>query len=239
MTASPKRHRHRVEPQPRRAPSWSRPLTVAPIVSIGVIAVAVLTSASANSTPLGASVGTHEEVAPTTLQAPVSAAVSAPADAIWTAPDADVPWLGPAIDAELARIAAEAAAQVEAEAALQAAAHKAARAATRGPAGSAAPTVPSSTPVGEVKEYAASLVAADQFGCLDALFERESGWNHTAKNKSSSAYGIPQALTEAHELPADYMTNPATQIRWGLGYIRGSYGTPCGAWSFKQANGWY
>jgi len=251
MTASPKRHRHRVEPQPRRAPSWSRPLTVAPIVSIGVIAVALLTSASASSTPLGASIGTHEEVAPTTLQAPVSATVSAPADAIWTAPDADVPWLGPAIDAELARIAAaqaeaarvaaEAAAQVEAEAALQAAAHKAARAATRGPAGSAAPTVPSSTPVGEVKEYAASLVAADQFGCLDALFQRESGWNHTAKNKSSSAYGIPQALpgSKMASAGADWQTNPLTQVRWGVSYINARYGSPCGAWAHSESHGWY
>ena len=81
--------------------------------------------------------------------------------------------------------------------------------------------------------------SADQFGCLDALYVSESGWNPRADNPTSSAYGIPQALTEAHELPADYMTNPTTQIRWGLGYIRGSYGTPCGAWSFKQANGWY
>jgi len=251
MTASPKRHRHRVEPQPRRAPSWSRPLTVAPIVSIGVIAVAVLTSASASSTPLGGSVGAHEEVAPTTLQAPVSAAVSAPADAIWTAPDADVPWLGPAIDAELARIAAaqaeaarvaaEAAAQVEAEAALQAAAHKAARAATRRPAASAVPTVPSSTPVGEVKEYAASLVAADQFGCLDALFERESGWNHAAKNTSSGAYGIPQALpgSKMASAGADWQTNPLTQVRWGVSYVNARYGSPCGAWAHSESHGWY
>ena len=249
MTASSKRHRHRVEPEPRRAPSWSRPLTVAPIVSIGVIAVALLTSASA--TPLAASTGTHEEVAPTTLQAPVSAAVSAPADAIWTAPDADVPWLGPAIDAELARIAAEqaeaarvaaeAAAQVEAEAALQAAAHKAARAATRRPATSAAPTVPSSTPVGEVKEYAASLVAADQFGCLDALFERESGWNHAAKNTSSGAYGIPQALpgSKMASAGADWQTNPLTQVRWGVSYINARYGSPCGAWAHSESHGWY
>ena len=99
MTASPKRHRHRVEPQPRRAPSWSRPLTVAPIVSIGVIAVAVLTSASASPTPLGASVGAHEEVAPTTLQAPYSRRGERTGGRDLDAPDADVPWLGPAIDA--------------------------------------------------------------------------------------------------------------------------------------------
>ncbi len=82
--------------------------------------------------------------------------------------------------------------------------------------------------------------AADQFGCLDALYVSESGWDPTADNPSSSAYGIPQALTETHDdLPADYMTNPATQIEWGLDYIRSSYGTPCSAWEFKQANNWY
>lgn len=251
MTASPKRHRHRAEPEPRRAPLWSRPLTMAPIVSVGIIAAAVLTSASASSAPLGTSVGTHGEVTPAAHQVTVSAAVSAPADAVWTATDADVPWLGQAIAAELARIAAaqaeaarlaaEAAAQAEAEAALKAAAHKAARDAARGPAGSAAPTVPSSTPVGEVKEYAASLVAADQFGCLDALFQRESGWNPTAKNKSSSAYGIPQALpgSKMASAGADWQTNPLTQVRWGVSYINARYGSPCGAWEHSESHGWY
>ena len=81
--------------------------------------------------------------------------------------------------------------------------------------------------------------SADQFGCLNSLYVSESNWNPHADNPTSSAYGIPQALTQTHDLPADYMTNPVTQIRWGLNYIRGSYGTPCAAWQFKQANNWY
>ena len=81
--------------------------------------------------------------------------------------------------------------------------------------------------------------ADDQFGCLDALWVSESDWEVDADNPTSSAYGIPQALTETHDLPADYMTNAETQIRWGLGYIADSYGSPCSAWSFKQGNGWY
>jgi hypothetical protein len=81
--------------------------------------------------------------------------------------------------------------------------------------------------------------SSDQFGCLDALYMSESGWDPQADNPTSSAYGIPQALTETHDLPADYMTNPVTQIEWGLEYIRSSYGTPCAAWEFKQANNWY
>jgi len=75
--------------------------------------------------------------------------------------------------------------------------------------------------------------------CLDALYASESDWDVNADNPTSTAYGIPQALMSAHELPADYTTNPVSQIRWGLGYIRDSYGTPCAAWEFKQANDFY
>jgi hypothetical protein len=80
-----------------------------------------------------------------------------------------------------------------------------------------------------------------EFDCLDELWISESDWDHTADNPTSTAYGIPQALTGGtHDnLPADYMTNPVSQIRWGLWYIENSYGTACAAWEFKQANQWY
>lgn len=78
-----------------------------------------------------------------------------------------------------------------------------------------------------------------EFGCLDALYDSESDWDVHADNPTSTAYGIPQALMSAHQLPADYTTNATTQIRWGLGYIRDSYGTPCAAWEFKQGNDYY
>jgi len=81
--------------------------------------------------------------------------------------------------------------------------------------------------------------SSSEFSCLDALYVSESDWEVDADNPTSSAYGIPQALTELHELPADYRTNPTSQIRWGLGYIEDSYGTPCAAWEFKQANDFY
>jgi hypothetical protein len=82
---------------------------------------------------------------------------------------------------------------------------------------------------------------ADQFGCLDSLYTRESGWNVSADNPSSSAYGIPQSLPgeKMASAGADWATNPVTQIRWGLGYIRDSYGSPCGAWAHSEATGWY
>ena len=81
--------------------------------------------------------------------------------------------------------------------------------------------------------------SSDQFGCLDQLYVSESDWRIDADNPTSSAYGIPQALTEMHDLPADYMTSAESQIRWGLDYIADSYGSPCSAWEFKQANNWY
>lgn len=85
-------------------------------------------------------------------------------------------------------------------------------------------------------EYGFSV---DQFGCLDALYVSESNWRVNADNPSSSAYGIPQALTQLHDLPADYMTSAEAQIRWGLEYITNAYGSPCSAWSFKQGHNWY
>ena len=99
---------------------------------------------------------------------------------------------------------------------------------------------------GSAKAIAYQMVTARGWGqaeydCLVALWNKESGWNVYAHNVSSGAYGIPQALPgkKMESAGADWATNPATQISWGLGYISGIYGTPCGAWSAAQAKGWY
>ncbi|MGV1009166.1 MAG: hypothetical protein ACOYBY_11250 [Dermatophilaceae bacterium] len=80
-----------------------------------------------------------------------------------------------------------------------------------------------------------------QFSCLDRLWQKESKWSYTATNASSGAYGIPQALpgSKMGSVASDWRTNPLTQITWGLQYIRGSYGTPCSAWSHSVSNNWY
>jgi hypothetical protein len=80
----------------------------------------------------------------------------------------------------------------------------------------------------------------EQVGCLVALWDRESGWNHLAEN-SIGAYGIPQALPgpKMESAGSDWETNPVTQIKWGLGYIEGRYGTPCEAWAHSEDVGWY
>lgn len=76
---------------------------------------------------------------------------------------------------------------------------------------------------------------------LAALWNRESGWNQYARNASSGAYGIPQALpaSKLATAGADWRTNPTTQIRWGLGYIGGRYQNPGNAWAHEQQYGWY
>ncbi|QOC93659.1 aggregation-promoting factor C-terminal-like domain-containing protein [Micromonospora craniellae] len=81
----------------------------------------------------------------------------------------------------------------------------------------------------------------DQFPCLDKLWNKESGWNHKARNPSSGAYGIPQAYpgNKMASVGSDWQTNPVTQITWGLGYIKGRYSNPCGAWAKSQSSGYY
>jgi hypothetical protein len=80
-----------------------------------------------------------------------------------------------------------------------------------------------------------------QFPCLNKLWNKESGWNHHAENKGSGAYGIPQAYpgSKMSSAGSDWKNNPATQIKWGLGYIKGRYKTPCGAWSTSERTGSY
>ncbi|CAD5995676.1 lytic transglycosylase domain-containing protein [Agreia sp. COWG] len=80
-----------------------------------------------------------------------------------------------------------------------------------------------------------------EYDCLVALWSKESGWRYNAYNASSGAYGIPQSLpgSKMASAGADWETNPATQITWGLGYITGRYSTPCGAWDHSENNGWY
>jgi hypothetical protein len=82
---------------------------------------------------------------------------------------------------------------------------------------------------------------SSQMSCLVPLWMGESGWRINAENASSGAYGIPQALpgSKMATAGADWRTSAVTQIEWGLGYIHDRYGTPCGAWGFKQSHGWY
>ncbi len=110
---------------------------------------------------------------------------------------------------------------------------------------SAAPAAGVPNP-GTAQAIARSMLSArgwgnDQYSCLVSLWNKESHWNVSAHNVGSGAYGIPQALpgSKMASAGADWKTNPATQISWGLGYISARYQTPCGAWASSQARGWY
>jgi hypothetical protein len=83
--------------------------------------------------------------------------------------------------------------------------------------------------------------SASQFSCLGPLWADESGWSATASNPSTGAYGIPQAMPASKMASAgpNWQTSAATQIRWGLDYIKSTYGSPCAAWSHEEADGWY
>jgi hypothetical protein len=82
---------------------------------------------------------------------------------------------------------------------------------------------------------------SNQFECFNNIIMRESKWDINATNPSSGAYGIPQALpgSKMASEGSDWRTNPATQIIWGVKYMKDRYGSPCAAWSFKSAKGWY
>lgn len=81
-----------------------------------------------------------------------------------------------------------------------------------------------------------------EFAALDAVFTRESGWNNFARNASSGAYGIPQALPPTKLPPAGQASGgsqPGPQIGWGLNYIQGRYGDPIAAEAHERSAGWY
>jgi len=144
--------------------------------------------------------------------------------------------------------AARKAAKAKADAAKRAAAERASRSGrtTTGGGEQAPPTpVECSSYSGNRATGCTLLVAAGldsgQMRCLDPLWKKESGWNHKASNSSSGAYGIPQSLpgSKMASEGADWRTNPVVQIKWGLKYIKGRYGDPCGAWAHSQNVGWY
>lgn len=111
-----------------------------------------------------------------------------------------------------------------------------------------AQTTPTPTPIlnGDPRAIAKSLMpsfgmSSSDFDCIDRIWTQESGWQVTATNPSSGAYGIPQSLPADKMASAgsDWRTNPATQIKWGLGYIKDRYGSACNAANFKFSHGWY
>ncbi|TVZ82720.1 transglycosylase-like protein with SLT domain [Streptomyces sp. BK340] len=115
------------------------------------------------------------------------------------------------------------------------------KATTRSTRDSSSFPVQSNYTVAQIQAMARQMVASGQFQCFSNIVDHESSWNYHATNASSGAYGLFQALPAGKyaSAGADWQTNPATQIKWGLNYMNSRYGSPCEAWSFWQANHWY
>ena len=97
----------------------------------------------------------------------------------------------------------------------------------------------------EAKAYARRMVAnrwpkakARQWRCLRDLWQRESGWDYRARNPRSGAGGIPQALPPS-KMGRNWEVDWKVQVRWGVRYVKGRYGSPCKAWGHFQRRGWY
>ena len=114
------------------------------------------------------------------------------------------------------------------------------------PAGPTPNTGPGGTPsknqaIGKVLAARYGWSTGAQWAALVALWTRESGWDNKARNPTSGAYGIPQALPPSKMgLLANPPVSSATaQILWGLKYIKDRYGDPINAEAHEQSNGWY
>ncbi|GLW58393.1 transglycosylase SLT domain-containing protein [Kitasatospora phosalacinea] len=222
-------------------------------ISVRGVAVASATAVTAVGAVVGAASGSEGKAdvqtvdvasatlladAPTGTQAQnVSDGIGRQADAQQVSADAAAKKA--AEEAARQKAAADAQAKADADKAAKAAEEKRAKEeANRAAARSVLATV---SP-GSVQDMALQIVGdANQFQCFSQIVKRESGWDYTATNASSGAYGLVQALpgSKMATAGADWRTNPATQIKWGLNYMNSRYGSPCGAWSFWQSHHWY
>ncbi|MEU0947164.1 transglycosylase SLT domain-containing protein [Streptomyces canus] len=144
----------------------------------------------------------------------------------------------------VARTSAEEAARkqaAEAAVAKRKAAEEKAKREREAKAGSGVFPVQSSYTAAQVQAIARQIVPGGQFQCFSNIVDHESTWNYLAVNPGSGAYGLVQALpgSKMASAGADWRTNPATQIKWGLNYMNVRYGSPCDAWAYWQAHGNY
>jgi len=227
-------------------------------ISVRGFAVASATAVTAVGSVVGVASGSTAQTndaeataAETTLLADIPAGQQAQVQTESLSAQADVQAI--AADASAKKDAEEAARKAAAQSAIEkkeaaAKAEKAAKEAkereeaqSKASRSSADFPVQSSYTIAQIQAMARQMVPADQFQCFSNIVDHESSWNYQAVNPSSGAYGLFQALpgSKMSSVGADWQTNPATQITWGLNYMNSRYDSPCGAWSFWQANHWY
>ncbi|MDH6440324.1 uncharacterized protein YdbL (DUF1318 family) [Streptomyces sp. SAI-144] len=224
-------------------------------ISVRGFAVASATAVTAVGSVVGVASGSVAQpndaettAADTTLLADIPAGEQAQVQTASLTQQADTQAI--AADASAKKIAEESARKAAAksaiekkEAAEQAAKEAKERAEAKEKASRSSSSFPvqSSYTIAQIQSMAASMVPSGQFQCFSNIVDHESSWNYQAVNASSGAYGLFQALpgSKMSSVGADWQTNPATQIKWGLNYMDSRYGSPCEAWSFWQANHWY
>lgn len=102
----------------------------------------------------------------------------------------------------------------------------------------AAPSRPMYTGGGSPAEWmAAAGIAEGDWGYVDYIVGRESGWNPNATNRSSGACGLVQALP-CGKVPGNGY-DPVDNLRWGNGYAVGRYGSWAAAYGFWSSNHWW
>jgi hypothetical protein len=219
------KHRHVPEPTPRRA--------LAPAVRNGLVMSSVAVAVTGIAVAGGSLGDTPAKVAPTAQEVSGTVASDDVAAGSRSEPQAAAARAG-SLDRETVSRSAVRRAAKSSKASLLST--------DSGPARTASVDLSD----GDPRDIAKTLMpqfgfGADQFGCLDSLWTRESQWSPTAHNPSSGAHGIPQALPGSKMASAgpDWESNPVTQITWGLGYIQDRYGSPCGAWAHSEGHGWY
>jgi hypothetical protein len=111
------------------------------------------------------------------------------------------------------------------------------------PRGTGGETVSYSIPV--IQSLARTLCdqtfGTGYFPSLDKIINAESGWRINAQEPHSGAYGLGQSLpaSKMASFGSDYLSNPETQLKWLMSYIKGRYGNPDNAWQFHLAHNWY
>lgn len=83
----------------------------------------------------------------------------------------------------------------------------------------------------------AAGISPGDWGFVDYIASRESGWNPSATNPSSGACGLIQAYPCSKVPGGGY--DPVANLTWAQGYAVGRYGSWENAYAFWSANHWW
>lgn len=106
-----------------------------------------------------------------------------------------------------------------------------------------APVAPKTAPVASGGSHSDLMrqagIAESDFTYVEYIIQKESGWNHLAKNPTSSATGLCQTMLSIHKVSDTFRSNPVEQLQWCSGYAQRRYDGWAGAYSFWLNNHWW